>query len=110
MTIKPLDAVDLVVILRKLLVSDVGRAEIVREFQNSVWHGDLLLPPHIEEIVRDLAFDFDHFEPDPSIRREDLSYFGSERLLEMAREAIEEINASTRTGGASSNAGPSSAD
>jgi hypothetical protein len=45
----------------------------------------------IFEVISDLAYDLEYFEPDPVKRSEDTSYFGEERAIMEIREALNRI-------------------
>ncbi len=60
-------------------------AEIVPVVQSEVWRGELQEGPSAE-ILRDLAFDLDFYEPNPKARLEDPSF-------RSAAEIISEIQA-----------------
>jgi hypothetical protein len=56
------------------------RRQLIRDFQELVWRNS----GHTGEeaawqILADLAYDLDFYEPDQNLRNEDVSYFGDER-------------------------------
>ena len=66
----------------------------VRRFQEAVWNQ----AEHIvgatreqEEIIRNLAYDLDYFEPNERIRSEDRSFYGEERARNEIAQALRAI-------------------
>lgn len=63
---------------------------LVRELQERIWNlkpsGE---PGKIQEILSELAYDLDFWEPDPVKRREDPSFFDDSRARAEVQRAIE---------------------
>ena len=51
------------------------------------------LPTRVQEIIADLAYDLDYFEPNPVWRREDPSFYGPERAVEEIESALSQLRA-----------------
>lgn len=62
------------------------RKRLISEFQKLVW-GD----PNSNEILSELAYDLDFYEPDEALRREDSSYYGDERLEEEIKSTLQRL-------------------
>lgn len=43
------------------------------------------------EILRDLAYDLDYYQPNESVRSQDQSFYGEERALSEIREALAKL-------------------
>jgi len=67
------------------------RAHLV-VFQNAVWMSDAPLgSDRSDAALRDLAHDLDFYEPDPKVRREDISYFDERELARRLRGALDTL-------------------
>jgi hypothetical protein len=44
------------------------------------------------ELLRDLAYDLNYYEPDPALRIEDASYFGNERAINEINEVLSKFD------------------
>lgn len=65
---------------------------LVTELQDRIWDTKPLTGPDtVLEILADLAYDLDFWEPDPAKRREDPSFFGDDRARAEIREAVERL-------------------
>lgn len=62
----------------------------VKQFQNFIWDSEG--SGAVAEVLGDLAYDLDFFEPDPKKRSEDPSFFDSNRVKSLVVEALEEIS------------------
>jgi hypothetical protein len=58
-----------------------------------VWNADVAFDRKEEEILGDLAYDLDFYEPDAVKRSEDESFYGDERLEEILSEALKRLDA-----------------
>lgn len=94
----------LVDVLTMALGEPLRRKEYIARFQSIVWEGlDPGLPKNVREILRDLAYDLDFYEPRRDIRGEDGALYGHERVESEIREALEKLRAAgvrVPTGGA----------
>jgi hypothetical protein len=69
------------------------RKDLVAQFQNLVWSGlDPSLPSIIADVMRDLAYDLDYFEPNPYMRSESASFYGHARFEEEVRSALQNLH------------------
>jgi hypothetical protein len=95
-----LDAM-LALLVRALREPSTRRAT-VRQFQSLVWE----CPRHsiareTYDVLADLAYDLDYFEPDPVSRAQNMSYYGDERLeqeIQIALRRLEELGVQVPTG------------
>ena len=66
------------------------RIELVKSFQNEVWN-DEFMEDKLYEILSELAYDLDFYEPNEEWRKEDISYYGNQRLEELIKIGISKI-------------------
>jgi hypothetical protein len=81
-------------LLTEALHKPPARNEAIKQFQTTVW--EWRTPPigigqQACDILWDLAYDLDFFEPDPIRRIEDTSYYGHERLEQEIRTALRRL-------------------
>ena len=66
------------------------RMEIIKAFQDEVWaNAEQFLSAPLDDVLRDLAYDLDFYEPDPGKRAEDRAYFGDEQFRDLVRAALD---------------------
>jgi hypothetical protein len=83
------------------------RKDSIAKFQAIVWKGlDPALPASVRDVLRDLAYDLDFFDPRPDFRSEDGALYGHGRTESEIRGALEKLRAAgvntptvTSTGG-----------
>jgi hypothetical protein len=73
-------------ILEKILKDKLDRKRLISEFHDLIWKDE-----NANEILTELAYDLDFYEPKEELRKEDPSYYGDERLEEEVRLAIHKI-------------------
>ena len=79
-------------ILENILSNVKCRPTLIREFQEKIWNEeDYGNNENINEILRELAYDLDFYEPDKEWRKESLSYYGDKRLEQEVKVALEKI-------------------
>jgi len=49
------------------------------------------LPEPVQDILTDLAYDLDYYEPDPRARQESPSFYGPKRAVELIESALSEL-------------------
>lgn len=65
----------------------------VSTIQERVWSLEGEWPSETaEEVLRDLAYDLEYFEADPTVRAESTEYYGPSRALEEIRAALEKLS------------------
>ena len=64
-------------ILERLIKEKLLRKQLIKEFQEFVWNGE-----NTNEILSELAYDLDFYEPNKKWEKEDINYFGDDKLEE----------------------------
>lgn len=62
---------------------------LIDEFQQQIWDDQ-----NANEILSELAYDLDFYEPNEKLRRESESYYGDDKLEELLNSAIQKLKAS----------------
>ena len=85
----------LIELLNEALAHPGRRQESIEKFQASMWKKPPYTAPAawIQEILGDLAYDLDFYEPDLESRQEDPSYFGDDQAEEKIRSALLKLKA-----------------
>jgi len=80
--------------LKQIIASDdlEERKELINEFQEQVWNGEINTDNPAFEILSELAHDLDFYEPDENLRKEDSVYYGDEKLMQEISSALEKMN------------------
>lgn len=78
--IKPIKSLE---VLKKILNDKLHREQLIKEFQDRIWNDE-----NPNEILSELAYDLDFYEPNEELRKEDASYYGDERLEELLKLVI----------------------
>lgn len=73
-------------ILKKILTDKLDRKQLISEFQELIWNDE-----NANEILSELAYDLDFYEPNEEWRKESLSYYGDDRLEEVVKTAIQKL-------------------
>jgi hypothetical protein len=82
----------MLLLLVKALREPITRKATVSQFQSLVWEGrDPSVPEEAYSILADLAYDLDFFEADPTIRKQDSTYYGHNRLEQEIRTALHKL-------------------
>jgi hypothetical protein len=64
------------------------KQKLIKEFQDEVWNDESI---QLNEILLELAYDLDFYEPNEEWRKEDPSYYGDDRLEEVIKTAIQKL-------------------
>jgi len=64
----------------------------IEKLQNIIWNDETVEDESLNNILTDIAYIFDFYEPNENWRKEDPSYYGEERLEMEILSAIEKIN------------------
>lgn len=84
--------VEIIECLNKILSeSEPVRTELIKSFQNEVWDDESIKDEALNEILSELAYDLDFYEPNQEWRREDPSYYGDDILDEVVKTAIQKL-------------------
>lgn len=62
-------------------------SDLIRKFQDEIWNRD-----ETDEILIELAYDLDYYEPNHLLRMEDRSYYGNERLVQVINNSLGRMN------------------
>ena len=78
-------------ILQQILRDKSNRKQLIKEFQQQVWHNEDLG----NEILSELAYDLDFYEPDSALRAEDASYYGDDKLEQEIKSVLKKLKGSS---------------
>jgi len=78
-------------ILKAILSDKANRKQLVKQFQQSIWDKEEEEDNVIDEILSELAYDLDFYEPDKELRAESPSYYGDDRLEAEIKSALQKI-------------------
>ena len=81
--------------LRAATLEPTKLPEAIRALQAMVWKSegwDSGLPEEIVEVLADLAYDLDFYQPDPAVRAQDGSLFAADRALQEIADALRRID------------------
>lgn len=73
-------------ILKQILRDKQNRKILIKKFQELVWNDE-----NANEILSELAYDLDFYEPNEKYRKENPSYYGDNRLEEEIKSAIQKL-------------------
>jgi hypothetical protein len=77
--------------MQKIVRDRRALSEAIASFQQLVWKEPLRGSSAVQEILRDLAYDLEYYEPDPRARAEDSSFYDDERAIAEIEEALARI-------------------
>lgn len=78
--------------LKQIIESnDLEREKLIKELQEEVWNVESSSNNPASEILSELAYDLDFYEPNEKLRSEDFSYYGDERLREEIASALKKL-------------------
>lgn len=84
--------VELIQLLQTVLVAEYRiKQGLIKEFQDEVWNDESIQDETLNEILSQLAYDLDFYEPNEEWRKESLSYYGDDRLEEVVKTAIQKL-------------------
>lgn len=90
-----MDAAVVIAMLKRALAGTEGLPEAISRFQQVMFNEAVECSSAVEEILQDLAYDLDYFEPNPRTRSEDKSLIDEEKALaeiEVALQRIDEVS------------------
>lgn len=67
------------------------RANKIKEFQEIVWDDETIEDENLNDLLSTLAYDFDYYEPDEKMRKDDPNYYGDERLTDEITAGLEKL-------------------
>ncbi len=84
-------------ILFDILKNKNQRYSLIKKFQERIWNDDKYSNNKmVNEVLKDLAYDLDFYEPDDNLRKESASYYGDARLEEEIKAALRKIEYYTK--------------
>jgi len=87
-----MDLNELRLLLEKALHDPVGRAKHIQRFQTIVWNAEELdSRPDVDELLRELAYNLDYYQPDERIRADEPSLYGDEQLEDEIRSVLSRL-------------------
>ena len=79
--------VELIQLLQVVLEAEQPiKQKLIKKFQDEVWDDE-----NINEILSELAYDLDFYEPNREWRKEAPSYYGDDRLKIVIKTAIKKL-------------------
>lgn len=84
--------VEIINILRHILDAQLSeRTNLIKELQNEIWNDESIQDDKLNEILSELAYDLDFYEPNEEWKKESPNYYGDERLNELLQLGIQQI-------------------
>lgn len=68
-----------------------SREKHIKEFQDEVWNDESIQDEILNEILSELTYDLDFYEPNEEWRKEAPNYYGDDRLEEVVKTAIQKL-------------------
>jgi len=90
-TVIMISAKEVLEILQQIL-DQKDTKELIKSFQTKIWSDELVDDDYLSEILTELAYDLDFYEPDIVLRKEDGSFYDNKRLKEIINNGIGKIN------------------
>ena len=79
-------------LLNLILISEIPeKSKLVKLVQEKIWNEDSITDEKIINTLEELAYDLDFYEPDPFLRKEDISFWGEDRLENLIKNALKEL-------------------
>lgn len=80
---------ELIALLNQILKSEISdRSKLINEFQKEIWDSGSVGDTHLDEILSEIAYDLDFYEPNEEWQKEFLSYYGNEKLTELLNSRL----------------------
>lgn len=84
--------IEIVQLLKQILNErTLYRVKLIKVFQNEVWNDENIKDSNLNEILSELAYDLDFYEPNEEWRMESTSYYDDEQLSEIVKSGIIKI-------------------
>ena len=74
-------------ILKEILRNKSNRKDLIKVFQEQVWNNK----SKCNDVLSELAYDLDFYEPDEMLRKEDAMYYGDKRLEEEISNTLSKL-------------------
>jgi len=70
----------------------LNKEKLIEDFQNKIWIDNIIIESDPNYVIfSELAYDLEFYEPNPELRKGELSNYGDERLEKEIKNAIEKI-------------------
>jgi len=79
------------ILCKALLMSVNERVLQIKEFQSIVWNDSSIQEEKLNDILTDIAYELDFYEPNEIWRKESPNYYGDEQLEDVLKKAMEKI-------------------
>ena len=92
---------EVIELLRRALVEPAQLSAVISRVQTLVWHSDswsAALSQNSAEILADLAYDLDYYEPSAVSRSEDGAFFDEARALEQIKAVLNQLESDANAG------------
>jgi len=86
-----MDVSEVVKLMREMVRDRRALPEAIASLQQLVWKEPLTGSSAAQEILRELAYDLEYYEPDPRARAEDSSFYDDDRAVAEIEEALTRI-------------------
>lgn len=86
-----MDVSEIVKLMREIVRDRRALPEAIASLQRLVWKEPLTGSSAAQEILRELAYDLEYYEPDPRARAEDSSFYDGARAVAEIEEALTRI-------------------
>ena len=73
-------------ILENILKDKAHRKQLIAEFQQMIWADE-----NANEVLSELAYDMDFYEPDDRLRKESANFYGEDQLEKEIMMALEKL-------------------
>ena len=74
-------------LLKQILKNKQNRKTLIKEFQEIIWNDT-----NANNILSELAYDLDFYEPNKQWQKEDINYYGDDKLEEILKTTIQKLN------------------
>jgi hypothetical protein len=74
-----------------LEAQQLERIELVKKLQNEIWNDESIKEERLNEILSELAYDLDFYEPNEEWKTESSNYYGEERLEELIKRGMQKL-------------------
>ncbi|MDO5615798.1 MAG: hypothetical protein Q4G16_06385 [Cruoricaptor ignavus] len=90
--------IELIQLLQTVLVSEHRiKEKLIKEFQDEVWNDESIQDENLNEILSELAYDLDFYEPNEGWQKETPSYYGDDRLEIIIKTIIQKLQEQSPT-------------
>ena len=83
---------DPIQILNQILKAPISkRTKLIKFFQNKIWESEDTQASCMNEVLLELAYDMDFYEPNENWMKESASYYGDEHLEKLILTGIDKL-------------------